>query len=310
MMLAAPGSESIREAEEVGFVHGIEYLSRRALGDLILQRGDAQGSLPPVGFRDVHPTDRLRSVRSAVQPIGQIPEILFQFLAVGRPRHAVHPRCSVPLEIEVGLPETVHAVDVVPERPQLRVPISTRYLSYPIERALQVQPGLCPGPVLLSRVPLSSASPLPSIPSAGGVAGTPPVFGDFPGTTGLSDFPRPFIAGYRAPWARPHCGPRCHPRSNVGSPGSRTRCLNACTGSLTAQGPAGTRDIAPTDVAFPDPPPGRLPSHSREGCTPKFYMSFRGSIPDLRVSLSTLRLRSYPRQRMTRGRTGSLRLVR
>jgi len=38
------------------------------------------------------------------------------------------------------------------------------------------------------------ARPLPSIPSA---TGCPALFGDFPGTTGRSDFPRPFIIGVR-----------------------------------------------------------------------------------------------------------------
>ena len=36
--------------------------------------------------------------------------------------------------------------------------------------------------------------PLPSIPSA---AGCPALFGDFPGTVGLSDFPGPFVIGVR-----------------------------------------------------------------------------------------------------------------
>ena len=42
------------------------------------------------------------------------------------------------------------------------------------------------------RFPL--ASPLPSVPSA---TGCPALFGDFSGTTGLSDFPGPFVIGVR-----------------------------------------------------------------------------------------------------------------
>ena len=45
---------------------------------------------------------------------------------------------------------------------------------------------------LLRRQALSLARPLPSILSAG--SGTPPLFEDFAGTTGLSDFPPPCIA--------------------------------------------------------------------------------------------------------------------
>jgi hypothetical protein len=110
--------------------------------------------------RNVHPRNRLRSVRPAIQPIGKIPEVVLQFLAVDRPCHAVHPWGGVPLEIEVGIPEAIHAVHVVPERPQLHVAISSCYLSYPIERMLQVLPGLCPGPGLLSRIPLGQTPSL------------------------------------------------------------------------------------------------------------------------------------------------------
>jgi len=54
------------------------------------------------------------------------------------------------------------------------------------------------------RFPL--ARPLPSIPSA---TGCPALFGDFLGTTGLSDFPWPFIVGVRRSTSRrdPQCPP-------------------------------------------------------------------------------------------------------
>src|SRR5258706_14958360 len=48
-----------------------------------------------------------------------------------------------------------------------------------------------------SRFPL--ARPLPSIPSA---TGCPALFGDFSGSTGRSDFPRPFIIGLRPQTSR------------------------------------------------------------------------------------------------------------
>jgi hypothetical protein len=38
LMRAAPWPESIGEAEEVGFVDGVQHLDRRTLGDLIFQR--------------------------------------------------------------------------------------------------------------------------------------------------------------------------------------------------------------------------------------------------------------------------------
>ena len=145
------------------------------------------------------------------------------------------------------------------------------------------------------------ARPLPSIPSA---AGRPALFGDFAGTTGLSDFPCPFIIGV-CPWTSRH-DPQHHLlRVDTGPPGSRARCFRTCTGSLTARGPCPSRVGDGPDVAFRIPPQRRHPEGLPEG-----RGFFRGSIPGLHVPLSTLRL--YPRgqRRMTRGRCGPLTLQR
>jgi len=126
-----------------------------------------------------------------------------------------------------------------------------------------------------------------------------PLFGNFPGTMGPSDFPPSCIIGVRPETSR--CGPRRDAgRAVAGSPGSHPRCVRTCVGSLTAQGPAGTCESAPTGIAFPILLQGRRPEENY----------FRGSIPRLLAPLSTLRRRGYPRRRMTRGRCGSLRLQR
>ena len=78
------------------------------------------------------------------------------------------------------------------KRGELQLLILRCCLSYPLQRAERVFPARCPGRVLWGRFPL--ARPLPSIPS---VAGCPALFGDFPGTVGLSDFPCPFVIGVR-----------------------------------------------------------------------------------------------------------------
>ena len=49
-MLAAPRPESVREAEEVRFVDGVQHLDRRALDDLVFQRGNPERPLPPVAL--------------------------------------------------------------------------------------------------------------------------------------------------------------------------------------------------------------------------------------------------------------------
>src|SRR6266481_4360032 len=94
------------------------------------------------------------------------------------------------------------------------------------------------------RFPL--ASPLPSIPSA---TGCPVLFGDFSGTTGLSDFPDPFVIGVR-PWTSRRVPRQLRPWADLGSPGSHARCLRTCTRSLPARDSAAPRDIGVPDGAF------------------------------------------------------------
>jgi site-specific DNA recombinase len=150
----ASRAKPVAEAEEVDLVHGVEHLHGRALDDLVFQHGHAEGPLPSILLRDVGPFHRLGSVRSALQPRRQIRQVRLQILAVAVPRHAVHPRCGIALEAEVGLPKTVGTVDVVPERRKLLFPITFRCLTYPVERLLQVAPDLRPGLGLLARVAL------------------------------------------------------------------------------------------------------------------------------------------------------------
>ena len=106
-MLAASWPEPIREAEEVGFVDSVEYFHRRSLNELVFKRRDAERSLPPVRLRNVHPTHGLGPVRSALQPMGEVLEILLKVLAVVPPRLTVYTGCSVPLQLRIGEPQSV-----------------------------------------------------------------------------------------------------------------------------------------------------------------------------------------------------------
>ena len=140
--------------------------------------------------------------------------------------------------------------------------------------------------------------PVPFPPSAS-AAGCPALFGDFIGTTGLSDFLGSFIVGVR-PWTSRRVPPFHPRRANPGPPGSRAKCFRTCTGSATARDPCASRDIDAPGGAF------RL-SLQRRRPGPSF---FRGSIPGPHVPLSTLRPSPYGNRRMTRGRCGSLALQR
>lgn len=75
VMLAASRTESIRKTEKVGFVNSVHHLNRRALDDLIFQRRNSEWSQPPISLGDVHPTHRLGSVCSALQPMGESLEV-------------------------------------------------------------------------------------------------------------------------------------------------------------------------------------------------------------------------------------------
>src|SRR6516165_7819160 len=108
---------------------------------------------------------------------------------------------------------------------------------------------------------LPLARRLPSTASA--AAGTSPaaLFASFFGTTQQSDFPPPLlivVCPRASRCALPTTLPSAQ-QKNAGSPGSRTRCLRACAGSLTARGPCLPCHGGMHGVAFGVTPPPRHP---------------------------------------------------
>src|SRR5882762_1419424 len=160
LMLAAPWSEPVRKPEKIRFVDSIQHLDRRALDEFVFQRRDSERSLPPVGLRDIHPTHRLRSVRSSLQPFGKILEIFLQLLPVVPPRLPVHARRGFLLQREVGHAQRFQVVDVVQERREPQLLILCCCLTYPLQRTRRVFPTRCPGRVLLWQVPFGQPSSL------------------------------------------------------------------------------------------------------------------------------------------------------
>jgi hypothetical protein len=123
------------------------------------------------------------------------------------------------------------------------------------------------------------------------------LFGSFFGTTQQSDFPEHDSSPYAYWLLDALCALRR--RSILGSPGSRARCFRACMRSQTAQGPCVPRQSGTHGVAFGVATPLRRPRLSQRL---RAGGLFRGSIPSLRVPLSTLRLyRCRHRRRMTQG---------
>src|ERR1017187_24638 len=94
----------IRKASKVHLVNLIEDRDHRLLDDLVLQRRDAQRTLPPVGLRYIHSPRRLCPVRSPVYTPMEIGEPIFQSVLILAPLHAVYSRGRVPLQGVVAFP--------------------------------------------------------------------------------------------------------------------------------------------------------------------------------------------------------------
>src|SRR6266851_670531 len=160
LMLTSPWSEPVRKIEKVRFVDSIQHLDHRTLDDFVFQRRNSERSLPPVGLRDKHPTHRLRSVRSSLQPFEKILEIFLQLLPVVPPRLPVHARRSFLLQSAVGPAQRIQVVDVVQERREPQLLILSCCLTYPLQRTERIFPARCPGRVLLWQVPFGQTASL------------------------------------------------------------------------------------------------------------------------------------------------------
>ena len=153
-MLVAPRPESIGEAEKVRLIDAIQDQYQGTLDHLVLERGDPEWPLRSVGFRDVHPSDWLCSVRSSSQARGEVFEVALQLLSVALPRCPVDSRCRVPLEAKVRLAQGLDVVNVVQERREPSSLVRLRCLPYAVPRTVHAFPALCPERVLWSRIPL------------------------------------------------------------------------------------------------------------------------------------------------------------
>src|SRR5215472_4103591 len=143
-----------------GFVNGVQYLDSRALDNFVFQHGYAERSFPSVALVDIHPTHRLRSVRSPLQPMGEILEVFLEGLAVVSPRLPVHTRRRFLLQREVSRAQRFQVVDVVQKRSEPQLLILLGCLTYPLQRTERVFPAPCPGRVLLGQVPFGQTPSL------------------------------------------------------------------------------------------------------------------------------------------------------
>ena len=96
----------------VAEARNVQHFDRRALDDFVFQRRNSERPLPSVGLGDVHPTHWLRSVRSSLQPMGEILEIVLEGLAVVPPRLSIDTGRNFLLQTEVGRAQRFQVIQV------------------------------------------------------------------------------------------------------------------------------------------------------------------------------------------------------
>jgi hypothetical protein len=102
IVLAAPRSEPVREAEKILLVDGLQNIHDCLLDDLVLQTQNAEWPLGAVRLRDVCPSGRARPIAAPMHSVVQVLQFLFERFSVGLPCHAIDSRRSVPREREIA----------------------------------------------------------------------------------------------------------------------------------------------------------------------------------------------------------------
>src|SRR5712692_7087577 len=97
LMRATTGTKPVREAFEVDLVYLVEDRHHSLLNDFVLQRCDAQRTLPPIGLRDVDSPRRSCPIRSTVHPAVKITKPTFQPGFVLLPSHSIYSGRGLPL---------------------------------------------------------------------------------------------------------------------------------------------------------------------------------------------------------------------
>src|SRR2546428_2297237 len=98
LMRAATGTEPVREAFEVDLIYLVENRHHSLLNDFVLQRCDAQRTLPPVSLRNKDSPRGFCPIRSTVHPAVQIDESILQPGFIFLPRYPVYSGRSLTLK--------------------------------------------------------------------------------------------------------------------------------------------------------------------------------------------------------------------
>src|SRR5712691_10639186 len=98
LMRAATGTEPVRKALEVDLIDLVEDRHHGLLNDLVIQRRDAQRTLPPVGLRNKDSSRRFCPIRYTMNPAVQIEDSILQSSFILFPPHAIDTRRSLTLK--------------------------------------------------------------------------------------------------------------------------------------------------------------------------------------------------------------------
>src|SRR5579864_2347930 len=108
-MRVASGPKPVRKASKVHLVNLVENGHHSLLNNLVLQRRNAQRTLPPVGLRYVDSPRGLCLIRSTVNPTVQIREPILQSGLILLPSNAIDSRRSLSLQCEEAVPKQTNA---------------------------------------------------------------------------------------------------------------------------------------------------------------------------------------------------------
>src|SRR6516225_1888770 len=151
IVLAAPGPESVTEAQKVLFPDLVEDRPDRVLDDFVLQCRDTQGALPPIGFRDPDSTRRLCSICSTMNSPMQVGKPCLQVSSIFFPRHPIHSRRRLFLQAVIARPEQVNAY-VVQQSCELELPVLPCCFAHTLQPTWPGFPARSPVQVRLPRV--------------------------------------------------------------------------------------------------------------------------------------------------------------
>ena len=109
IVLSTLRPEPVTEPQELRLVDRRQDRRHRRLDNLVLQRGNAQRSTPPIRLRNIPSTGGQRSIPSPMHTRVKALEVCLQALLVLCPRQPIDPRRGVLLQSEESRPQNIDA---------------------------------------------------------------------------------------------------------------------------------------------------------------------------------------------------------